>query len=166
MAIEIRHAEPSDAEAVRAIHASPGAYEGTLQLPCPPIGLWHERLSEPAEGVYSYVAVIDGEVVGHLDLITHVQPRRKHVAGLGMGVRDDCWGQGIGSALLAFAVDMADNWLNVVRLELQVFLDNERAIALYEKHGFEPEGEMRAVGFRGGRYVDALAMARVRVPAE
>ena len=165
MKIEIRHAEPADAEAVRAIHASPGTYAETLQLPCPPLKLWQERLAEPPDGGYSYVACVDGEVVGHLDLTTEARhPRRKHVAGLGMGVRESWWGQGIGSALLSFAVDLADNWLNVARLELQVYRDNERAIALYAKHGFVPEGEMSAFAFRDGRYVDALMMARVRLP--
>ncbi len=55
--------------------------------------------------------------------------------------------------------------LNLQRLELEVYRDNERAVALYAKHGFEREGEMRAFAFRNGRFVDALMMARLRLPA-
>ena len=43
------------------------------------------------------------------------------------------------------------------RLELTIYTDNERAIALYRKFGFEQEGILR-----GGRYADACFMARLR----
>jgi putative acetyltransferase len=59
-------------------------------------------------------------------------------------------------------VDLADGWLNVFRLELTVFVDNKRAIALYRKFGFEVEGTHKAYALRGGEYVDALFMARIR----
>ena len=47
----------------------------------------------------------------------------------------------------------------------RVYADNERAIALYRKFGFEAEGTHRAYALRDGRYVDALAMARLRPKA-
>jgi putative acetyltransferase len=71
-------------------------------------------------------------------------------------------GKGVGSALLGAIVDLADNWLNVFRLELTVYVDNERAIALYRKFGFETEGTHKAYALRAGQYVDALFMARIR----
>jgi hypothetical protein len=37
-------------------------------------------------------------------------------------------------------MDLADKWLPVTRIELTVFSDNARAIKLYERFGFEPEG--------------------------
>jgi putative acetyltransferase len=61
-----------------------------------------------------------------------------------MGVRDDWQGKGVGSALMRAALDLADNWLGLRRLELNVHADNERAIALYRKFGFEIEGTHRA----------------------
>ena len=59
--------------------------------------------------------------------------------------------------------ELADGWLNVIRLELTVYTDNQRAIALYRKFGFETEGTHKAYALRAGRYVDALAMARIRL---
>jgi putative acetyltransferase len=59
-------------------------------------------------------------------------------------------------------LELADNWLNVIRLELTVFVDNERAIALYRKFGFEIEGTHRAYALRAGRYADTYAMARIK----
>jgi putative acetyltransferase len=79
-----------------------------------------------------------------------------------MAVRDDWQGKGVGKALLGAAVDLADNWLNVERIELTVYTDNAAAIALYQRFGFDIEGTFRRYGFREGVYVDAHAMARLR----
>ncbi len=59
-------------------------------------------------------------------------------------------------------VDLADGWTPFTRLELTVYADNARAIALYRAFGFEDEGLLRGYALRNGRYVDALAMARIR----
>ncbi len=53
-------------------------------------------------------------------------------------------GLGVGRALLKTVIDLADNWLNLKRIELTVYVDNERAINLYKKFGFEIEGESKA----------------------
>ena len=80
---------------------------------------------------------------------------------LGISVSPSAQGQGIGNALMAAMLDYADNWAQVLRIELTVFSDNERAIRLYERHGFEHEGRHKAYALRNGVYVDALAMARL-----
>jgi L-phenylalanine/L-methionine N-acetyltransferase len=59
-------------------------------------------------------------------------------------------------------IALADNWLNVSRLELTVFTDNARAISLYKKHGFEIEGTHRSYALRYGNLSDAFAMARLK----
>ena len=59
-------------------------------------------------------------------------------------------------------LDLADNWLNLTRLELEVYSDNEPAIRLYERFGFEREGVLRQHAFRAGQYVDSIMMARLR----
>ncbi|HGS4599259.1 TPA: GNAT family N-acetyltransferase, partial [Vibrio cholerae] len=79
----------------------------------------------------------------------------------GMGVKDDVQGLGVGSALLKTVIDLADNWLNLKRIELTVYVDNERAINLYKKFGFVIEGESKDYAFRNGSYVDVYHMARV-----
>jgi putative acetyltransferase len=77
-------------------------------------------------------------------------------------VRDDWHGKGVGTALMEAALDLADNWPNLTRLELTVYADNAAGIALYEKFGFEIEGTHRRYPFRSGEYVDAYSMARIR----
>ncbi|TDR73295.1 GNAT family N-acetyltransferase [Paludibacterium purpuratum] len=160
--ITIRHSGAADAEAIRNIYACPKVFAGTLQQPYPSLALWQQRLAESQPGSYSLVAELEGAVVGQLGLKVCPSPRRKHVGSFGMGVLERYQGQGIGGRLLAAAIDMADNWLNLSRLELEVFTDNQPAIALYQKYGFVIEGESAQFAFRNGEYVDVYHMARLR----
>lgn len=89
-------------------------------------------------------------------------PRRKHVAVLALAIFSSAEGHGVGRALMSAGVKLCDNWLNVRKIELQVFVNNERAIALYKKHGFEVEGELKEYGFRDGEYVNAYAIGRIK----
>lgn len=156
----IRHAEPADIEAIKAIYDQPSVYANTLQLPYQPVANW-QRLYNAGSGFYNLVAEVEGKVVGQLGLQVCQNPRRRHVAELGMGVAEDYQGQGIGSALLRSALELADQWLNIRRLELTVYSSNEVAVALYERFGFEVEAELSDFAFQYGNYVSALCMARI-----
>ena len=161
--ITVRRAEPADFEGLWRTFLDEPAYAGTLQLPHPSKEVWRKRLAEPTEGHYVLVAWADGEIVGHAGLHPAAQsPRRSHAMHLGMTVRTDWHGKGVGSALMEALLALADGWLNVTRLELTVFVDNERAIALYKKFGFELEGTHKAYALRAGRYVDTYSMGRVK----
>ncbi len=160
--IRIRRAEPEDFTAVHAIYGSPRAQAGTLQLPFPSIDMWRQRLQNVDPNLHLLVACAGDEVVGQLGLHACARPRRNHVGELGMGVRDDWQGRGVGTALLRAAVDLADRWLQLRRIELQVYADNVAAIRLYTRQGFVEEGRLRDYAFRDGAYVDALTMARLR----
>ena len=63
------------------------------------------------------------------------KPRRKHAGAIGICVHEEWQGKGVGTVLMRAIVDLADNWLNLTRLELEVFADNEAAIHLYERFG-------------------------------
>ena len=159
--IEVRAAQLSDVEALTRLFASRNAYSQTLQLPLQSLEVWRKRLTTNDDTQIALVASVAGEVVGNLGLTRFTRPRRAHVGEIGMGVRDDWQGKGVGSALLEAALDLADNWLGLRRIELHVHADNERAIALYRKFGFEVEGTHRAYAIRNGVYVDSLSMARL-----
>jgi putative acetyltransferase len=154
MNLTIRRAEPGDYESIAHILTGPRVIWGTLQTPYPSVEQWRKKLAEPLEGLYSLVGTIDSEVIGEISLHAFPnRPRRSHVAELGMIVRDDWQGKGIGTQLMQAAVDLADKWLNIQRLELSVYPDNEPAVRLYKKFGFQIEGR---------QYVDTLIMARLR----
>ena len=158
----VRRTEPTDHEAMQRIFSGPRVIAGTLQLPLPSAEMWRQRLSEPPEGMFSLVACVDEEVVGEISLHTSPTPwRMRHVGSIGMAVRDAWQDKGVGTALMQAALDLADNWLNLTRIALHVYVDNTPAIALYEKFGFEIEGTHRRMAFRNGEYVDGYSMARV-----
>jgi putative acetyltransferase len=162
MGLIIRHSELKDIAGLQQLYSLPNAYSGTLQLPNPSLESWHKRISAIPEGVYSYVAEVDDVIAGNLGLRVEANPRRRHVASLGMAVHDDFLRKGIGSQLLCTALDLADNWLNIHRIELTVYIDNVSAIALYKKFGFILEGQSKDYAFRGGEFVDVYQMSRIK----
>ncbi|MEZ5829719.1 MAG: GNAT family N-acetyltransferase [Dongiaceae bacterium] len=159
--IEVRAAEIADVEALTRLFAHRNAFAQTLQLPFQSLEVWRKRLTHNDDTQHTLVATVAGEVVGNLGLTRLTRPRRAHVGQIGMAVRDDWQGKGVGSALMDAMLDLADNWLGLRRLELNVHADNARAIALYRKFGFEVEGTHRAYALRDGAYVDSLSMARI-----
>jgi L-phenylalanine/L-methionine N-acetyltransferase len=164
--LSIRLAEAGDADDIYEMFKAPSVYSGTLQLPYPSREYWLKRITDNSTGSYHLVGVIEGHVVGMLDIHTFPErPRRRHAGWIGIGVADQWHGKGIGAALMRAGVDLADNWLNLLRLELEVYADNAAAIRLYEKFGFTHEGTLRQHAFRDGQYVDSVTMARLRALA-
>jgi putative acetyltransferase len=164
--LSIRRARPEDAEAFVRIMAEPAVYRQLMQLPHPDLAGWRERLSRTADPTapdLQLVAESGGEVVGSAGLHpAGWSPRRRHAMMLGISVPSAWQGRGVGSALMQAICDYADQWLGLRRLELQVYADNARAIALYRRFGFELEGTHRAYALRDGELVDSLSMARLR----
>ena len=166
-AIRVRRAEVRDADAFQSTFSSPGAMAGTLQLPFPSAEMWRKRIAEFPADDFLLVAEVDGDVVGNAGLHSMGRSaRRRHAGYIGMSVRDDWHGKGVGTALMAAIVDLADNWIGYRRLELTVYTDNRIALGLYRKFGFEIEGTLRDYSYRNGEYVDAYTMARLRTAAD
>lgn len=160
MGIEVRSYEDADWSGVADLMLMPGVRWGTLQMPMQSRDALRERFAQHRPDLHRLVAVEDDLIAGMLGL--HVQEgRRAHAGSLGMAVRDDLVGRGIGGALVVAAIDLAENWLNLRRLELTVYTDNDAAIGLYKKHGFAIEGTAPAFAFRDGGFVDAHYMARL-----
>jgi putative acetyltransferase len=160
--ITIRAFEAADLDAVHEIMQCPGVIAGTLQLPWQSRELARERWGKLDPDVHRLVALLDGRVVGNSGLHLITRGRRRDVASMGMSVHDDFQNRGIGSALMAAMVDLADNWLGLRRIELEVWTDNAPAVHLYEKFGFVIEGTARQYARRAGAFVDAYYMARLR----
>jgi putative acetyltransferase len=163
MEIIIRQCEKTDIKSVQQLYEQPSSFPSTTELPYRTTDKWLKQFEDRPDNFYSLVAELDGQVVGEIGMLSFTAPRRKHAATLGMTVSEKFQGKGIGSKLLTAMIDLANNWLNIHRLELEVFTDNLAAIALYEKQGFVLEGTAKAFAYRNGGYVDAHLMAKVDI---
>jgi putative acetyltransferase len=152
-------------EGVAALYNDPAVCRQVLQMPYQSVDAWRNKLVTDNERRLQLVAVHGGEVVGQLGLEQYLRVRQAHVGSFGMGVATAWQGKGVGSRLLTAALDVADNWMNLHRVELTVYADNEAAHHLYRKFGFEVEGRLRDYAVRDGVFVDTLSMARLRKPA-
>jgi L-phenylalanine/L-methionine N-acetyltransferase len=163
----LRRAQATDAPAFARMMSDPGVFPQVLQMPYANEERWRHMLAEPTTASppkldLHLVADVDGEVVASAGLHpANHNLRRRHAMGLGITVRSDWQGRGLGHALMHALLDYADRWAGVLRVELTVYADNLRAQALYRRHGFVEEGRHRAYALRDGVYVDALAMARL-----
>lgn len=68
------------------------------------------------------------------------------------------WGKGYGKEALKLLLDYAFLELNLHRVSLRVFSFNVKAIKLYDKIGFKPEGISRQALFREGTWHDIIHM--------
>jgi L-phenylalanine/L-methionine N-acetyltransferase len=167
MTLILRRVKPADAAAIAEQFADPDVFGGTLQLPFASEELWAQRIAgmnPPVAGSNEIVlaAVLDDKTVG-LAGLHPVGPaiRRRHAMSLGITVSKAAQGQGVGKALMTALLDYADNWAQILRIELTVYHDNAKAIRLYERHGFEHEGRLKAYALRNGSYEDVVTMARL-----
>lgn len=159
--LTLRSVQTQDASAIAQLMADPEVFGNTLQLPYATEEAWAKRLSAPqATNSLHLVALQDGRIVGSGSVHGMGHLRRSHAVGLGISVAQHAHGQGVGTALMRALTDYADQWGHILRIELTVFADNARAIALYERFGFAHEGRHRGYALRNGQYCDVLAMAR------
>ena len=118
----------------------------------PPVDIEARAASWTIDG--TLVAVTGAELIGSLV----VEPSRHGFGEIGMAVAREWRGRGVGSALLAAAIEWAhDRGLH--KLSLGVFAHNTAAIELYRKFGFVEEGR-RIKQYRraNGELWDAIEM--------
>jgi putative acetyltransferase len=155
----IRPMRPEDAVHWYESRIQPQVIWGTLQLPT--INLEEVRnQTQPHPDVHKLVAEVDGKVVGSVVMRVGTGARR-HTGSLGITVHDAYQGRGIGKALMAAILDLADNALMLERVELEVYTDNQRAIHLYRQFGFVDEGIVPRAARRDGQWADLLYMGRL-----
>jgi len=107
-----------------------------------------------------FLAMDDNLAVGYVQGSRLPFRRARHTLYLVIGVARSHWGQGLGRKLLA-ATEAWAAAVGVTRLELTVMATNERAVALYQRCGFEVEGRRRQAMRVDSSYVDELYMGKL-----
>jgi RimJ/RimL family protein N-acetyltransferase len=152
-AFEIRRARIEDTPKLVELFAAVAEERDGIATE-PPVDV-DARTREFAASIDGTIVAVAAEgLVGSL----HVEPNRHGVGELGMTVARPWRGRGIGSALLASAIEKArDEGLH--KLSLEVFPHNHAAIALYRKFGFVEEGlRLRHYRRASGELWDSIVM--------
>lgn len=162
----IRPIQVGDGKGINELRRMPGVFENILGIPSERVKRNEDFIINMDSNQHSFVAVTKSEsggdiIIGLAGLTVNANHRTRHSGAMGIMIHKDYQNMGVGTALMEAIIDVADNWLMLVRVELTVFQDNERAIHLYEKFGFEKEGLKRLAGIRKGKYENEYLMARI-----
>ena len=161
--IRFRPEERKDLEGIWALYSS---FSREIQESLPPfdrqlIERWSENLSQ-----YTFPPILatvqisrKGEkVIGRAVLVHSDRPSVRHRAEFGIAVHDDYQDQGIGTELTRFMLEIACRH-GLMKVTLEVFPDNERAIHVYERCGFFREGLLTDHYFFRERFHDVVLMS-------
>lgn len=166
--LHVRAAQPEDAATLlavfrRAADESDGLTRGSDEI-ASTVDEYSAFLAKCAASPTDLfiVAELAGRQIGFARLTGSTLKRFRHEAMLGIAVLREAWGHGVGAALVRGLLGWADANA-VVRVALEVAATNERAIRLYQSHGFVVEGRLRARRKHGAQFVDNLVMARVQL---
>ena len=107
-----------------------------------------------------FIAEESEEIFGYLLVKGDNLSRTSHRAMIAIGVHSNSRGKGVGTKLFEHVIRWAhDQQLH--RLELTVIENNEQAVHLYKKIGFEVEGVKKDSLFINGTYVNEFYMAKL-----
>jgi len=150
-AIRVRPAEEGDRRTLALLFAAVAEERDGIAAE-PPIDVEKQAANWHLEG--TLVALAAGEVVGEL----RVESSWLGFGEIGMMVAADWRGRGVGTALVAAALEWA-RARGLHKLTLSVFPHNEAAIALYRKFGFVEEGRrIRHIRRTNGELWDLIEM--------
>lgn len=115
-----------------------------------------------SEDSFMMIAEVDGKLAGNCSLSSlGFRIRIKHRCNVAIALYEEFCGLGIGKAMMEHLLDEAKN-MGFEQAELEVVGRNERAIALYEKLGFERVGAMpHAMKHKDGSYDELIMMVKI-----
>jgi RimJ/RimL family protein N-acetyltransferase len=121
---------------------------------------WYQGQNENA-GSINFAIDFEGRHVGGCGF-ADIDAKNQHgEVGLFIGEKA-LWDQGLGKDTLATLLNYGFDILNLHRIYLRVFADNQRAMHAYEQVGFVHEGRFREAEWRHGRWLDLLYMSVLR----
>ncbi|WP_373598623.1 GNAT family N-acetyltransferase [Paraclostridium bifermentans] len=160
----IRPVKPEDSKDIHELRRMKDVMENTLAISSLRLSSTLKHTENLDANTHVFVAEVNEngnkKVVGLASMNVNTSPRIRHSAGIGISVHTDYQSKGIGRKLMEALLDLADNWLMLVRVELGVYPHNEKALRLYESLGFEKEGIKKYAAIKNGEYVDEIIMGR------
>jgi len=104
------------------------------------------------------VAEANGRIVGSLFFRGGTKPRTKHTGEFGVSVLKEYWGLGIGTKLISYLIDWANETNIIKKINLRVREDHQRGIDLYQSLGFKAEGIITRDFIVDGKFFSSISM--------
>lgn len=104
------------------------------------------------------LAIVDGKIVGIGTISSSHKIKSRHSGELGIVVAQEYQGKCIGSSIIQQLIDWAKGNGVTTRIQLDTRTDNELAVKLYQKFGFEIEGCLKNSTLLDGKYYDLYVM--------
>jgi putative acetyltransferase len=163
----IRPVKIEDAIFINELRRQDGVRENTMGIASERVTRTQGFINGLTDNDHMLVAEVEKDglktVVGVASLSVNKSNRVRHSGSIGIMVDIDYHCMGIGKALMKSLIDIADNWLMLIRIELGAFTDNEKAINLYKSLGFVIEGTKKYAIIRNGKYDNEYLMARYNI---
>jgi RimJ/RimL family protein N-acetyltransferase len=123
---------------------------------------WWDNLGAAASRVmFAIRERPDSDIVGTVQLVD-IHPVHRS-AELVIRIGDEAnRGKGFGTEAVKLATEFAFNDLNLIRVWLRVFSNNQRALNAYRSAGLSSEGTMRKAAFINGAWLDVTVLAVIR----
>jgi RimJ/RimL family protein N-acetyltransferase len=106
------------------------------------------------------VVEVDGVVVGSCEVIKDTYDVSRHVGTLGIGLRKEIRGIGIGKKLVELCLTNSKKKLGLKIIKLYVFNTNKTARSFYKRFGFKEAGRIQRGVYHNFRYKDDIIMIK------
>ena len=108
---------------------------------------------------YWLIVCLDNKVLANCSLRFYNHAKDRHRGSIGIAIRKDYWGLGIGSILFDEMIKLAKLTPGIEQIELDVIETNERAKKLYLKKGFVKTGTIpHQLKLKDGSYLNGETM--------
>lgn len=107
------------------------------------------------------IALIDGKIAGQMNAKASHKSRLRHACEIGISTRKHHWGKGVATEVLTYLIEWAQSNPVIRKVNLRANVTNKKALALYERMGFQHEGIHKRDFFLDGEFVDAVSMGLV-----
>ena len=160
----IRKAKKEDVEKVIDFCKKVGNETNNLSYGSEGIGSNVERIAKYLDDVNNsdkgifLIAISDDKIIGYAECTTQFRKRVSHRGEMGIAVLKEYWGNGVASKLMKKMIDYMKNDIKAEIISLEVRCDNEAAINLYKKFGFEKIGTYKGFMKINDKYVDCDLM--------
>lgn len=159
--VRVRAYEPVDAQTMNELFSDPAVLRGIGSVRFPQAAAGFRGFLDGVRGstttmAFAIETLSDRSPVGGCGL-EDIQPANRS-ATFGIWIGKPYWGRGFGTDATRTLCRFGFRYMNLHRIELNVFAWNVAAVRAYEKVGFRVEGTRRHDEFHGGLHTDSYLM--------